>query len=116
MLRQNNPRVFDPLVNAKNAMQNINFKKARELGLKGLSSSMLSKGGAQLGFNFLGIPGAIAGMIGGGILGFGARGPTVEEQVISNFYGNMGNQPGFYVDPETGELVQSVMGGYNISL
>ena len=115
MLRQNNPRVFDPLVNAKNAMQNINFKKARELGLKGLSSSMLSKGGAQLGFNFLGIPGAIAGMIGGGILGFGARGPTDAERVVGNFYGNQGNQPSFYRDPITGELVESAMQGYNIS-
>ena len=113
-LAQNNPRVFDPVVNIKNAMQNINFKKARELGLKGVSSSLLSRGGAQLGFNFLGIPGAIAGAIGGGILGFGARGPTVAEQVVGNFYGNQGT-PSFYRDPITGELVESAMQGYNIS-
>ena len=114
MLRQNNPRVFDPLVNAKNAIQGMDLKKARELGLKGVSSSLLSRGGAQLGFNFLGIPGAIAGAIGGGILGFGARGPTVAEQVVGNFYGNQGT-PSFYRDPITGELVESAMQGYNIS-
>ena len=114
MLRQNNPAVFDPLVNAKNAIQGMDLKKARELGLKGVSSSLLSRGGAQLGFNFLGIPGAIAGAIGGGILGFGARGPTVAEQVVGNFYGNQGT-PSFYRDPITGELVESAMQGYNIS-
>jgi len=89
--------------------------KARDYAMKGLSSSMLSKGGAQLGFNFLGIPGAIAGAIGGGILGFGARGPTDAERVVGNFYGNQGNQPGFYRDPITGELIESAMQGYNIS-
>ena len=89
--------------------------KARDYGMKGLASNMLSKGGAQLGLNFLGIPGAIAGAIGGGILGFGARGPTDAERVVGNFYGNMGNQPSFYTDPITGELVESAMQGYNIS-
>ena len=111
-LRQNNPRVFDPLTNIKNS---INLKAIRDYGIKGLSSSMLSKGGAQLGFNFLGIPGAIAGAIGGGILGFGARGPTDAERVVGNFYGNQGNHPSFYRDPITGELVESEMQGYNIS-
>ena len=113
-LAQNNPRVFDPVVNIKNAMQNINFKKARELGLKGVSSSLLSRGGAQLGFRTAGILGAGLGAIGGGILGLGARGLTDAEKVVSNFYGNQGT-PGFYVDPITGELVKSEMQGYNIS-
>ncbi len=49
------------------------------------------------------------------ILGFGARGPTDAERVVGNFYGNQGNQPSFYRDPVTGELVESAMQGYNIS-
>jgi len=89
--------------------------KVKDFGVKALASNMLSKGGAKLGFNFLGLPGAIAGAIGGGILGFGARGPTVAEQVVGNFYGNQGNQPSFYRDPVTGDLVESAMQGYNIS-
>ncbi len=115
MLRENNPRTFDPLVNAKNAVQNMNFKKARDFGIKALSSNLLAQGGAKLGFGLLGPLGALGGAIGGGILGFGARGPTVAEQVVGNFYGNQGNQPGFYRDPVTGELVESAMQGYNIS-
>jgi hypothetical protein len=89
--------------------------KARDFGIKALSSNLLSQGGAQLGFGLLGPLGALGGAIGGGILGFGARGPTVAEQVVGNFYGNMGNQPSFYTDPITGELVESAMKGYNIS-
>ncbi len=115
MLRENNPRTFDPLVNAKNAIQGMDLKKARDFGIKALSSNLLSQGGAQLGFGLLGPLGALGGAIGGGILGFGARGPTVAEQVVGNFYGNMGNQPSFYTDPITGELVESAMKGYNIS-
>ena len=57
----------------------------------------------------------MGGAIGGGILGFGARGPTDAERVVGNFYGNQGNQPSFYRDPITGELVESAMQGYNIS-
>jgi hypothetical protein len=115
MLRENNPRTLDPLVNAKNAIQGIDLKRARDFGLKALSSNLLSQGGAQLGFGIAGFPGALAGMIGGGILGFGARGPTDAERVVGNFYGNQGNQPMFYRDPITGELVESAMQGYNIS-
>ncbi len=89
--------------------------RAKNFGIQGLSSNMLAQGGAKLGFKLAGMPGALAGMIGGGILGFGARGPTVAEQVVGNFYGNQGNQPGFYRDPVTGELVESAMQGYNIS-
>tara|TARA_R100001079_G_scaffold75621_1_gene40547 strand:- start:52 stop:1029 length:978 start_codon:yes stop_codon:yes gene_type:complete len=113
-LRENNPAVFDPVVNIKNAIQS-NLKNVRDFGLKGLTANMLSQGGAKAGFNVLGLPGALAGMLGGAKLGLEARGPTVAEQVVANFYGNQGNTPGFYVDPDTGELVQSAMQGYNIS-
>jgi len=89
--------------------------KARDFGIKALASNLLSQGGAKLGFGLLGPLGALGGAIGGGILGFGARGPTDAERVIGNFYGNQGNQPSFYRDPVTGELVESVMQGYNIS-
>jgi len=89
--------------------------KARDFGIKALASNLLSQGGAKLGFGLLGPLGALGGAIGGGILGFGARGPTDAERVIGNFYGNQGNQPSFYRDPVTGELVESAMQGYNIS-
>ena len=88
---------------------------AKNYGMKAVASNMLSKGGAQLGFNVAGLPGALVGMIGGGALGFGARGPTDAERVVANFYGNQGNTPMQYIDPETGELVDSRMQGYNIS-
>jgi len=87
----------------------------KNYGMKAAASNMLSKGGAQLGFNVAGIPGAVIGMLGGGALGFGARGPTDAEKVVANFYGNQGNTPMQYIDPETGELVDSLMQGYNIS-
>ena len=88
---------------------------AKNYGMKAIASNMLSKGGAQLWFNVAGLPGALVGMIGGGALGFGARGPTDAERVVANFYGNQGNTPMQYIDPETGELVDSRMQGYNIS-
>ena len=89
--------------------------KATDFGVKALASNMLSQGGGQAGLGFLGPLGGLAGAIGGGILGFGARGPTDAERVVGNFYGNQGNQPSFYVDPVTGQLVASSMRGYNIS-
>ena len=73
MLRENNPRVLDPLVNAKNAIQGFDISKLRDYGMKGLASKLFSEGGARAGFGIAGFPGALAGMIGGGILGFGAR-------------------------------------------
>jgi len=109
---------FDYEYNAAfpNADRNKNMlSKARDFGIKALSSNLLSQGGAQLGFNILGPLGALGGAIGGGILGFGARGPTDAERIVGNFYGNQGNQPSFYRDPITGELVESAMQGYNIS-
>jgi hypothetical protein len=48
MLRENNPRTFDPLVNAKNAIQGMNLKKARDFGIKALSSNLLSQGGCTI--------------------------------------------------------------------
>jgi hypothetical protein len=114
-LAQDNPRVFEPLVDTKNAIQNFDMSKIRDYGIKGLASKMLSEGGAQAGFGIAGFPGALIGMLGGGALGLKARGPTDAERVVANFYGNQGNQPGFYIDPETGELVDSMMQGYNIS-
>ena len=38
----------------------------KNYGMKAAASNMLSKGGAQLGFNVAGIPGALIGMLGGG--------------------------------------------------
>ena len=114
MLRQNNPRVLDPFVNAKNAIQDFDMSKIRDYGIKGLAANMLSQGGAQAGFGVFGLPGALIGMLGGAKLGLGARGPTDEERIIANFYGNQGNQPMQYMDEE-GNLVDSMMQGYNIS-
>jgi len=88
--------------------------KARDYGIKGLASKMLSEGGAQAGFGIAGFPGALIGMLGGAKLGFGARGPTDAERVTGNFYGNQGNSPMQYLDEE-GNLVDSMMQGYNIS-
>jgi len=110
-LRQNNPRVFDPFTNIKNA---VDLKAIRDFGLKAVASDAFAKGGAMT-FGKFGMVPAIAGAVGGGLLGLGVRGPTVEQQVVANFYGNMGNTPSFYMDPETGELVPSAMQGYNIS-
>ena len=88
--------------------------KARDYGIKGLASKMLSEGGAQAGFGIAGFPGALIGMLGGAKLGFGARGPTDAERVTGNFYGNQGNSPMQYLDAD-GNLVDSMMQGYNIS-
>ena len=82
--------------------------------MKGFASQMLSQGGGQAGFGIMGLPGAVLGMLGGAKLGFGARGPTDAERVTGNFYGNQGNSPMQYLDEE-GNLVDSMMQGYNIS-
>ena len=89
--------------------------KARDYGMKGFASQMLSQGGGQAGYGIMGLPGAVIGMLGGAKLGFGARGPTDAERVTGNFYGNQGNSPTQYLDPNTGQLVNSEMQGYNIS-
>ncbi len=88
-------------------------------GLRALASQMGAEGGAMLGGM---VPGAgilsmILGAGAGGKFGFdmSGRGPTDPERIVANFYGNQGNQPMQYIDPETGELVDSEMQGYNIS-
>ena len=88
--------------------------KARDYAMKGFASQMLSQGGGQAGFGIMGLPGAVLGMLGGAKLGFGARGPTDAERVTGNFYGNQGNSPMQYLDAD-GNLVDSMMQGYNIS-
>ena len=88
-------------------------------GVRALATQGATEGGAMLGSM---IPGAgilpiILGAVGGGKFGFdmSGRGPTDSERIVANFYGNQDNQPMQYIDPETGELVDSEMQGYNIS-
>ena len=87
-------------------------------GLRALASQMGTQGGAMIGGM---IPGAgilpmILGAGAGGKFGFdmSGRGPTDPERITANFYGNQGNQPMQYMDEE-GNLVDSMMQGYNIS-
>ena len=54
--------------------------KVRDFGVKALSSNLLSQGLGKLGFSVAGPLGALGGAIGGGILGFGARGPTAADR------------------------------------
>ena len=92
--------------------------KVGNYGLKALSSQMGSQGGAMLGSMIPGggILSMILGAGAGGKFGFdmSGRGPTDAERVTANFYGNQGNSPMQYLDEE-GNLVDSIMQGYNIS-
>ena len=88
-------------------------------GLRALASQMGAQGGAMIGGM---IPGAgilpiLLGAGAGGKFGFdmSGRGPTDPERITANFYGNQDNQPMQYLDPKTGQLVDSEMQGYNIS-
>ena len=88
-------------------------------GLRAMASQMGAQGGAMLGGM---VPGAgilsmILGAGAGGKFGFdmSGRGPTDPERITANFYGNQGNSPTQYLDPNTGQLVNSEMQGYNIS-
>ena len=88
-------------------------------GLRALASQMGAEGGAMLG-NLIPGGGILTTLLGagaGGKFGFdmSGRGPTDSERIVANFYGNQGNQPMQYINPETGELVDSEMQGYNIS-
>jgi len=86
-------------------------------GLRALSSQMGAEGGAMLGGMFGGgILPIILGAGAGGKFGFdmSGRGPTDSERIVANFYGNQGNSPMQYMDEE-GNLVDSMMQGYNIS-
>jgi len=95
------------------------FNKAKDYGLKAFASQMGAQGGAMLG-NMIpggGILTALLGAGAGGKFGFDVAGATGSDPqgLISNFYGNQGNTPMQYIDPETGELVDSIMQGYNIN-
>jgi hypothetical protein len=88
-------------------------------GLRALAAQAGTQGGVMLGSM---IPGggiltALLGAGAGGKFGFdmSGRGPTDPERITANFYGNQGNQPTQYLDPNTGQLVDSEMQGYNIS-
>ena len=88
-------------------------------GLRAFASQMGAQGGAMLG-NMIpggGILTALLGAGAGGKFGFdmSGRGPTDPEKITANFYGNQGNSPTQYLDPNTGQLVDSEMQGYNIS-
>ena len=91
--------------------------KVGNYGLRAMSSQMGAQGGAMLGGM---IPGGILPILlgagAGGKFGFdmSGRGPTDAERVTANFYGNQGNSPMQYLDEE-GNLVDSMMQGYNIS-
>ena len=87
-------------------------------GLRALATQGATEGGAMLGGMFGGgILPIILGAGAGGKFGFdmSGRGPTDPERITANFYGNQGNQPMQYLDPNTGQLVDSEMQGYNIS-
>ena len=93
--------------------------KAGNYGLRTMASQMGAQGGAMLGGM---VPGAgilsmILGAGAGGKFGFdmSGKGPTDPERITANFYGNQGNSPTQYLDPNTGQLVNSEMQGYNIS-
>ena len=93
--------------------------KVGNYGLKAMSSQMGSQGGAMLGSMIPGggILSMILGAGAGGKFGFdmSGKGPTDPERITANFYGNQGNSPTQYLDPNTGQLVNSEMQGYNIS-
>jgi len=87
-------------------------------GVRALATQGATEGGAMLGGMFGGgILPIILGAGAGGKFGFdmSGRGPTDPERITANFYGNQGNQPMQYLDPNTGQLVDSEMQGYNIS-
>ena len=92
--------------------------KAGNYGLRTMASQMGAQGGAMLGGMIPGggILSMILGAGAGGKFGFdmSGRGPTDAERVTGNFYGNQGNSPMQYLDEE-GNLVDSIMQGYNIS-
>jgi len=92
--------------------------KAGNYGLRTMASQMGAQGGAMLGGMIPGggILSMILGAGAGGKFGFdmSGRGPTDAERVTANFYGNQGNSPMQYLDEE-GNLVDSIMQGYNIS-
>jgi len=109
--------LIDPYQGQPSFLNNA-LNKAKDYGLKAFASQMGAQGGAMLGGM---IPGGILPILlgagAGGKFGFDMAGATGSDPqgLISNFYGNQGNTPMQYIDPETGELVDSIMQGYNIS-
>jgi len=109
--------LIDPYQGQPSFLNNA-LNKAKDYGLKAFASQMGAQGGAMLGGM---IPGGILPILlgagAGGKFGFDMAGATGSDPqgLISNFYGNQGNQPGFYIDPETGKLEESIMQGYNIN-
>jgi len=120
------PNVYDEFGKDGQVYNTSLGQRARDLagtvgnyGLRALATQAGTQGGTMLGSM---IPGggiltALLGAGAGGKFGFdmSGRGPTDPERIVANFYGNQGNQPMQYIDPETGELVDSLMQGYNIS-
>jgi len=120
------PNVYDEFGNDGQVYNTSLGQRAKDLagtvgnyGLRALASQMGAQGGAMLGSM---IPGAgilpiLLGAGAGGKFGFdmSGRGPTDPERITANFYGNQGNSPNQYLNPYTGELVDSEMQGYNIS-
>ena len=120
------PNVYDEFGKDGQVYNTSLGQRARDLagtvgnyGLRALATQAGTQGGTMLGSM---IPGggiltALLGAGAGGKFGFdmSGRGPTDPERIVANFYGNQGNQPMQYIDPETGELVDSEMQGYNIS-
>ena len=109
--------LIDPYQGQPSFLNNA-LNKAKDYGLKALSSQMGAQGGAMLGSM---IPGAgilpiLLGAGAGGKFGFDMAGAAGSDPqgLISNFYGNQGNSPMQYIDEE-GNLVDSMMQGYNIN-
>jgi hypothetical protein len=109
--------LIDPYQGQPSFLNNA-LNKAKDYGLKAFASQMGAQGGAMLGGM---IPGGILPILlgagAGGKFGFDMAGAAGSDPqgLISNFYGNQGNSPTQYMDPETGELVDSIMQGYNIN-
>ena len=109
--------LIDPYQGQPSFLNNA-LNKAKDYGLKAFASQMGAQGGAMLGGM---IPGGILPILlgagAGGKFGFDMAGAAGSDPqgLISNFYGNQGNSPMQYMDPETGELVDSIMQGYNIN-
>ena len=97
MLRENNPRVFDPAVNLKNFAQNFpsNVKSGITKGF--------DLGKAAIG----GIASLVTGIPGIGLL-LNAFGPmTEEEKAMRDFYGSE------FGLTDTGQVASGIMQGYN---
>ena len=101
MLRENNPRVFDPLVNIKNFAQN--FPSNVGSGITSVTDKGINLGKAAIG----GIASLVTGIPGIGLL-LNAFGPmTEEEKAMRDFYGSE-----FGLD-DIGRVQSGIMKGYN---